>query len=176
MQRLLRRLALVGVAALAGFVGSAPLAAQVTTASMRGAVMDDANMPLEGVRVEAVHTPSGTRYATLTRGDGRFALPGMRVGGPYEVAVTRIGFQRQSQTEVFLSLGTATELEFKMTQVATTISAVTVSGEAGIISPTRGCGHVRLSRAARTAAHDFAPHRRLHAPHTAGERHVVCRR
>lgn len=137
MQRFFRGLALASAAALTALVGATPLAAQVTTSSVRGTVTDAQSMPLEGVTVRAVHTPSGTRYATVTRADGQFAIPGMRVGGPYEVAATRIGFERQAQTDVYLSLGTATDLVFTMTEVATTIAAVTVSGEAGIISPER---------------------------------------
>jgi outer membrane receptor protein involved in Fe transport len=138
MQRSLRRLAILAVTAFAGILGtSGRVSAQVTTSSMRGSVVDDKAAPIEGVRVEAVHTPSGTRYASLTRADGRFAIPGMRVGGPYEVIVTRIGYQRQSRTDVFTSLGTATDLAFTLSAVATQVAAVTVTGEAGIISASR---------------------------------------
>jgi outer membrane receptor protein involved in Fe transport len=138
MQRSLRRLAVFAVTAFAGILGtSAQASAQVTTSSMRGSVVDDKAAPIEGARVEAVHTPSGTRYASLTRADGRFAIPGMRVGGPYEVIVTRIGYQRQSRTDVFTSLGTATDLAFTLSAVATQVATVTVTGEAGIISASR---------------------------------------
>ncbi len=138
MQRSLRRLAVLAVTAFAGILGSSSqLSAQVTTSSMRGTVVDDKAAPVEGARVEAVHTPSGTRYAALTRADGRFAIPGMRVGGPYEVIVSRIGYQRQTRENVFTSLGTATDLSFALQTVATQVAAVTVTGEAGIISPTR---------------------------------------
>jgi outer membrane receptor protein involved in Fe transport len=138
MMRTVRRLALLAATAFAAFLGGrTELAAQVTTSSMRGAVVDDKGAPVEGARVEAVHTPSGTRYAALTRADGRFSIPGMRVGGPYEVSVTRIGFQRQSRTDVFTSLGTTTDLAFALQTVATQVAAVTVTGEAGIISPSR---------------------------------------
>lgn len=138
MQRSLRRLALVAVTAFAGLLGmSAQVSAQITTSSMRGTVVDDKGAPVEGARIEAVHTPSGTRYASLTRADGRFAIPGMRVGGPYEIIVSRIGYQRQSRTGVFTSLGTSTEVQFTVSNVATQVAAVTITGEAGIISAER---------------------------------------
>lgn len=124
-------------AVVALFVSASAVSAQVTTSSMAGRVTDEAGSALEGARVEAVHTPSGTRYAALTRADGRFTIPGMRVGGPYDVNVTRIGYQQQKRENVFLSLGTATDVSFKLSTVATTIGAVTVTGETGIISPTR---------------------------------------
>ncbi len=113
---------------------------------MRGLVTDENGAALEAVRVEAVHTPSGSRYATITRSDGRFTIPAMRVGGPYEVAVTRIGFQRQSRNDITLSLGSATDLVFKMSQVANQIAGVTVTGEAGVISPSRTGAATAVSR------------------------------
>lgn len=137
MQRFSRRMALAVAAAFAVVTGAMPLAAQVTTASMRGVVTGQAEAPLEGARVEAVHTPSGTRYATVTRADGGFFIPAMRVGGPYEVITTRIGYERATQTGIFLSLGAATDVNFKMSQVATTIAGITVTGESGLISSAR---------------------------------------
>ncbi len=137
MQRFTRRLALAVATAFAVVTGAMPLAAQVTTASMRGVVTGEAQAALEGTRVEAIHTPSGTRYATVTRADGRFFIPAMRVGGPYEVVVTRIGYERATRSGIFLSLGAATDVDFKMSQVATTIAGITVTGESGLISSAR---------------------------------------
>ncbi len=137
MHRIARRLAFAVAAAFVIVIGVQPLGAQVTTASMRGAVTGENAAPLEGARIEAIHTPSGSRYATVTRADGRFFLPAMRVGGPYEVIVTRIGYERATRDGIQLSLGAATDVDFRMSQVVTTIAGVTVTGEAGIISSAR---------------------------------------
>src|SRR5688572_29645251 len=105
MIRSLRRLALLGVLALTGALWATETTAQVTTGSMRGVVSDSVGTPLQGVRVQATHVPSGTVYQGLTRADGRFVIAGMRVGGPYTVEAQRIGFARQSRSDLEVSLG-----------------------------------------------------------------------
>src|SRR5437764_10984791 len=66
--------------ATVAFAASTALGAQgVTTAAIAGVVSDSSGGPLEGARVVAVHGPSGTAYAAVTRADGRFTIPGMRV-------------------------------------------------------------------------------------------------
>ena len=65
--------------------------AQVTTSSMSGRVTD-AEGAVIGATVIATHNPSGTTYGTITNVEGRFNLNGMRVGGPYTVRVTIIGY------------------------------------------------------------------------------------
>ena len=66
--------------------------AQVTTSEMSGVVTvgDAKGEPVIGATVQAVHGPSGTRYATVTNVDGRFNIQGMRTGGPYSVTVSYI--------------------------------------------------------------------------------------
>ncbi len=48
----------------------------------------DGKAGLAGATVVALHTPTGTKYSTTTRKDGRFNLPGLRIGGPYIVSVS----------------------------------------------------------------------------------------
>ncbi len=78
---------------------------QVTTSNIRGTVVDDQQAPLLGANVVAVHTPTGTRYGAITNEEGRFNLLNLRVGGPYEVTISYIGFKSSVRNDVFLSLG-----------------------------------------------------------------------
>ena len=73
-------LALFAFALLAG----PSLFSQVTTATIAGIVSDEGGAPLAGVTIVATHTPSGTIYGTFTRGDGRYTLPNLRVGGHFK--------------------------------------------------------------------------------------------
>jgi hypothetical protein len=69
------------------FVSSSILFAQVTTSSITGTVKGDNGQLLAGATVTAVHLPSGTQYSTISSKDGVFNLPGLRVGGPYQVTI-----------------------------------------------------------------------------------------
>ena len=136
MKRWLLRLT-TAFAAIAVAASATVASAQVTTGSVRGLVTDSENRPLEGARITAIHLPSGTQYIAATRADGRFTIPGMRVGGPYQVSATMIGFARQSRDDIQVSLGASSDLVFKMDAVATQLSAVTVTSEGGELSTTR---------------------------------------
>jgi len=92
---------------------------QVTTAEMTGRILDAQGQPLPGVNVEAVHVPSGTRYATVTNDTGRFTIPLMRVGGPYTVKAVAPGFAEQTRENINLSLGAPYTVNFDLRSAIT---------------------------------------------------------
>src|SRR5437868_15373917 len=94
---------------------SAPASAQgVTTASITGVVKDASSGVIPGATVTAVHQPSGTSYEAVTQGDGRYTIPGMRVGGPYTVTAQLTGFTTEAKNGITLSLGVAQDVEFAL--------------------------------------------------------------
>jgi hypothetical protein len=99
------------------FTGSQQLKAQgVTTSSMKGLVLDAAGEPLPGASVVATHLPSGTPYITATRPNGQFDLLNMRIGGPYELKVSFVGYQTYSQNNIQLALGKTYESRIALTE------------------------------------------------------------
>ena len=76
---------------------------QVTTSAINGTVVDQNGNALPGANVIVVHISSGTQNGTSTRPDGKFNLLGLRVGGPYKVTVSMVGYT--SQVEEGLTLG-----------------------------------------------------------------------
>ena len=124
------------VAALALVIPLAPgrfLEAQgVTTSTISARVRDSNGNPRSGVRVTAVHQPSGTSYQGRTRDDGRATIPGMRVGGPYTVTASAIGLESESQPNVYLTLGQTSDLDFVLRAAAVTLEEVKVTGAAGV--------------------------------------------
>ena len=100
--------------------------AQVTTASLSGKVVADGEDVI-GATVQAVHTPSGTYYGTITNMDGRFMIQGMRTGGPYRVEVSYVGYQTVVYTDVQLSLGETLNLDVTL-QSGVELNEVVVTG------------------------------------------------
>jgi hypothetical protein len=82
----------------------------VTTSSMNGKVSDSQSESLPGALVVAIHMPSGTRYSSVSNNEGRYFIPGMRIGGPYTIEVSFIGYMNSSIKDVYLSLGIASNV------------------------------------------------------------------
>jgi hypothetical protein len=146
MKALSRTLVLLICSALVWPIGHA--AAQgVTTASITGIVRDSQGAVVPGATVTAVHTPSGTSYETVTQGDGRFFIPGMRVGGPYKVTVALSGFTPESKDNITLSLGVTQDVDFalKVAAVAETVEVVGVADP--VFSSERTGAATAISRA-----------------------------
>ena len=83
---------------------TATLNAQVTTSGIAGKVISGGE-PIIGATIVATHTPSGTVYGAVSNVDGRFNIVGMRVGGPYEIHISYIGFSSVKISNVNLQLG-----------------------------------------------------------------------
>ena len=110
-------------------IASITMMAQVTTSSMSGRVKDAEGL-LPGATVIATHVPSGTSYGTTTNSEGRFALQGMRVGGPYTVIVRFVGYTPSKAENITLKLGETYRMDFTMQSESVGLDEVVVSGEA----------------------------------------------
>lgn len=100
--------------------------AQVTTSAMAGYVMDETNQPLPGANVLATHTPSGTVYGVITRDDGGYTIPNMRVGGPYTLEVSFVGYEKKSSEGIYLKLGEKLRFDVALKESATQLGEVEV--------------------------------------------------
>ena len=101
--------------------------AQVTTSGMSGKVTANGEEVI-GATIEAVHTPSGTRYVGVTNTKGMYYIQGMRSGGPYEVKVSYIGYQTKLVKDVTLQLGETYNLNSVMSEDENVLSEVVVQG------------------------------------------------
>lgn len=104
--------------------------AQVTTGSITGTVKDLNGSALQGATVETVHEPSGTKYTTVSNKNGKFNLPGLRVGGPYKIAVRYVGFKEEYINDVWIQLGEPTVADVSMTDAKGELKEVVLSASA----------------------------------------------
>jgi len=124
------RRAFVAAAVFTMFVVGSALAQGVTTSAIAGIATDSAGTPVEGARVVAVHGPSGTTYAAVSRADGRFTIPGMRVGGPYRVSVSQVGYRPEIQNSINLTLGVTSDVRFVLAHTTVELTPITVTAPA----------------------------------------------
>src|SRR6056297_2534827 len=101
-----------------------------TTGSIEGTIIDVTGEPLPGANVVAVHMPTGTEYGTSTRPDGRYTLRNVRVGGPYEVRVTFIGFNSQIKEISRIELGERVNLDFELEEGSLELGEISVTAVA----------------------------------------------
>ena len=116
------------VAAFAAMLMSVSAFAQVTTSALGGRVVDANGEPIIGAAVVATHEPSGTVYGVVTNNDGRYAIHGMRTGGPYKVDVSCLGYQTVTYTDLVLQLAETFALDAAMNDDAQML------GEAKVIA------------------------------------------
>ncbi|RYU76058.1 TonB-dependent receptor [Hymenobacter persicinus] len=99
-----------------------------TTSAMNGVITDKAGSGLPGATVIAIHTPTNTQYVAPTNSEGRFNIQNMRVGGPYTVRVTFVGYKDAERTGIFLTLAQNLRLDLNLSEATTELAGVTISG------------------------------------------------
>ena len=104
---------------------------QVTTSNIKGLILDETSQPLPGANVVAIHTPTGTKYGAATNFDGRFNLLNLRVGGPYSITISYVGYKDQNYDNVFLTLGKTLDLNVSLVTDSEQLDAVVIEGTGG---------------------------------------------
>lgn len=108
---------------------SATMLAQVTTSGINGKVVAGGEEVI-GATIEAVHQPSGTRYNAVTNDKGRYSIQGMRVGGPYTIKISYIGYKDEVIKNAYLSLGESAVYNVELKENSHELGEVTVVGKA----------------------------------------------
>lgn len=110
-------------------IPQAGLSQGVTTASLTGFVMDEQGSPLSAANVLAVHLPSGTQYRGAVTSSGRYSLPNIRIGGPYRITATALGFEPRSESDITVGLGQSLRMDFRLKRQAVELVGVTVTAD-----------------------------------------------
>jgi hypothetical protein len=106
------------------------ISAQVTTGSISGTVKDAKGADLTGATIEVLHEPSGTVYRGTAGKNGVYNIPSLRVGGPYKVTISFVGFRPEVITDVYVQLGEPSKINVALTDANAALKEVVVTGAA----------------------------------------------
>ncbi len=126
--QLLKNWTKVLLIALILFVPQLKSIAQVTSAAVSGIVKTEAGESLPGASIQLIHLPSGTTYGASANESGKYVIPGVRVGGPYKIIVSFVGYKSLEINDIFTSLGLTTNANASLTEESTNLNEVIVVG------------------------------------------------
>ena len=98
-----------------------------TTASMNGAVVSDDGQPVVGATIQAIHQPTGSQYVNATNTSGQFRIANMRVGGPYTVVISFVGYEALTEKDIYLDLGQTFSFDATLRESVTQLQDIIVS-------------------------------------------------
>lgn len=102
--------------------------AQVTTATLNGLVQDKKGAALAAATVTIEFPDAGIKQTVTTKADGRFAVPNLRVGGPYKITINFVGYNTTVVNDIFLELGQNTPVEVTLEEKAGELKEVVIQG------------------------------------------------
>jgi Carboxypeptidase regulatory-like domain len=121
------------------------LTAQVTTATLAGIVTDPKGAPLDGATVTVEFPNAGIKQSLVTKSDGRFTVPNLRVGGPYKVTVDYVSFQQSVVEDIYLDLGQNNSIEVALKEKTQQLATVTVASKSAIFDDKRTGASTNIS-------------------------------
>jgi hypothetical protein len=110
---------------------SAPVQAQVTTATLLGIVRDSTGSMLPGATITATHEATGVGRTTTTDSNGEFVLTALP-NGPYTVKIELQGFRTHTNQGIQLGSGQTVRQTFDL-QIGEMAETVTVLAESPIL-------------------------------------------
>jgi outer membrane receptor protein involved in Fe transport len=105
-------------------------AAQSTTATIRGKVMNERGNSIANAEINAVLTATGFVHTVTSRSDGSYTLGGL-TPGLYNIVVAASGYEPKSQ-DVQLLVGQNLDMDLRLTPTAVLSESITVVGNQAI--------------------------------------------
>jgi hypothetical protein len=101
---------------------------QITTSTLSGVVKNEKGEVLVGATVHAVHQPTGSEYKSSSNKSGFYTIPAVRVGGPYVIHVSYVGYKKNEVTDINTSLGLTTNVNVVLIDDSKSLKEVVVVG------------------------------------------------
>ena len=110
---------------------AATLWGQGSTAQMNGAVHDPTGAAVPGAEVKATQTGTGAVRTTTTGADGAWVLPNLTIG-PYQLAITKMGFSEYIQTGIVLQVDSNPTIDTAL-RVGAVTDTIKVEADAALV-------------------------------------------
>jgi len=104
----------------------------ITSSSINGRILEG-DQPLPGANIVALHVPSGTKYGSTTDLDGLFRISNMRVGGPYTIKITYVGYKEIIKENIYLQLGQTFRIDTSMIQDVSALDEIVINARTNTI-------------------------------------------
>ncbi len=101
--------------------------AQVTTSTLTGFVKSKTGDVLKGSSIELTHVPTGTKYRTASRSDGRYDLVNLIPGGPYTIEISFVGYKTVTETGLTFGLGENSRYDATLENNSAVLSTIVVT-------------------------------------------------
>ncbi len=118
---------LLATLAFAVFFLSSATFAQETAASLSGNVSDNKGGILTAAIITVKHEPTGFVTTSQTNSKGIFVIPNLKVGGPYTIKISFLGYKEEVMKDINLSLGNNPDFNVRLATTATDLKEVTVT-------------------------------------------------
>lgn len=100
--------------------------AQEISATIGGRTVSPDGTAVEGATVTVLHEPTGASRTVVSGADGRFQVPGLRVGGPFKVTASKEGYEGATLEGLTTVLGQPTIIDLAL--AAEGMQEITVAG------------------------------------------------
>ncbi len=127
----MRQAIVIPIALLAAVLAVGPVAAQQTTGTITGRVLDAQGAAVPGAAVTALQTATGFTRTVVTDAEGVYRLTALPVG-IYDVTTELTGFTTFEQKGIILNVGQTLSIDFGL-KVAAVAETITVTGESPLI-------------------------------------------
>ena len=137
----------MGLGVFSGTVIPVQLHAQgVTSGGITGTVKAANGGVVAGAKIIAIHIPTGTRFGANAKANGTFTINNVRVGGPYTIKATAVGYGESSLSGQFVKLGQNLKITMALSEKAVATDEITVTAQKGVFGASRTGAQTNISK------------------------------
>jgi hypothetical protein len=113
----------------------------ISTSQIKGTVQDATGSAVPGAEVKATQTATGISRTTTTGADGSYIVPELAIG-PYQLEVTKTGFNKYVQTGITLQVDSNPTIDVALKVGAVTEQVLVEASAAMVETENAGVGQV----------------------------------